>query len=102
MLKFFSIFDKKSGAYWDPQCYKSEAEAIRSLILGLETGKGTLCRFPEDYVLYYVGEFDQSKGIFTLESLQVCPRPVIEVSSLVASAKTAPPEGPVAPVKGGA
>jgi len=63
-MKYFSIFDKKSGAY-NPHIFAATSipEAVRSIQMHMEEGKGTLAKFPADYQLYLIGDFNPQDGI---------------------------------------
>lgn len=73
----FSIFDKKVGAYLPPLFLHNEIDAKRSVMVATETDNN-LRRFPEDYQLVRIGDFDDQTGVVT------CHAPVVlyEVTDL--------------------
>lgn len=75
ILKVFSVFDSAVGAYMQPMFLHSRGQAIRSFndaILDPSTNAG---KHPDDFTLFYLGEFDDQTGKFsnlnTPESLGV-------------------------------
>lgn len=58
----FSIFDSAAGAYLDPFVAPSVEFAIREFRRAVNKPDHQFNRFPEDYVLFYVGSFDSASG----------------------------------------
>lgn len=65
-LGIFTIFDSKAEAYLQPFFSAQIATAKREFTKAIN-GEGQFHEFSEDYALYYLGEFNQEEGIFTLE-----------------------------------
>lgn len=86
MIQFYSLMDKKTGAYMPPFQCKHVAEATRFVQLELENSKSTLLRFAADYALYLVGSFDPTSGIL-YPTAEAGPQFVIEVAALLPSPK---------------
>lgn len=86
MLQFYALFDKKTGGYRTPFSVKHVAEATRAVQVHLEEGKGDICRYPGDFALYFLSEFNQETGQFTKPDFR--PTFTIEVVSLLG-----PPNG---------
>lgn len=65
-MKYFCIFDKKNGSY-NPQLFAATSipEAVRMVAMSLEEGKNTLAKFPADFQLYMVGDFEHTTGVMT-------------------------------------
>lgn len=82
-MKYFTIFDKKTGAY-NPQIFAATSipEAVRSIIMATEDGKGSLSKFPSDYVLYLVGDFDPQSGLVTPPT-QTGPMLIQEIAQIM-------------------
>ena len=97
-MKYFSMFDKKSGAY-NPTIFAatSIAEAVRSVQMHLEEGKSPVAKFPADFKLCLVGDFDPANGLMTPPTAQG-PIDVQEVSAMMSDMLLArnPPTTPVA------
>ena len=69
-LNIYSIFDTASGLYSRPFFTQSDGEAVRSFNdIACDT-EHPVGRHPEDYTLYRLGVFDDTKGHFHDESNQ--------------------------------
>ena len=67
-----SVFDTKAELWMDPFCTRSRGEAIRMFIDSVgNPSNATLNQHPEDFGLYYLGEFDEGNAVITLE-----PQPI--------------------------
>jgi len=71
-LGLFSIHDTKSGAFTVPFVARARGEAIRSFQSAMQDTSHPMSKFPADYVLYYIGTFDDGTG----EIAPVAPTPV--------------------------
>lgn len=84
----FTVFDSAARAYLQPFFSSTVEEAIRSFREAVNTEGHQFNKFPEDYALYCVGEFDQATGVLKgyneLQSLGVAitymARPRIELT----------------------
>ncbi|AZL83006.1 nonstructural protein [Apis mellifera associated microvirus 22] len=61
-LKMFSIRDSKTEVFNNPFFQKTHGEAERSFKQLSEDPKSTVSQFPEDYDLYFLGEYDDNTG----------------------------------------
>ena len=62
--KIYSIFDNKMGTFQLPFYAHNSGHAIRTVTKALRSANSHLADFPEDYVVYEIGEFnDESGGI---------------------------------------
>ncbi len=61
-LKIFSIRDSKGEMYSPPFFQKTAGEAERNFKTLVNDQKSTVSQYPEDFDLYYLGEFDDSDG----------------------------------------
>ena len=57
-LKLYSLKDLKTGVYLQPMPQRHDIEAQRALVQLVATTDCTIARYPADYELYYIGEFD--------------------------------------------
>lgn len=62
-----AIHDTKAEAYMNPFYMRSDAEAIRAFGDAIEKGDTPLTQHPEDFVLYHLGEFDQTTAAIHYE-----------------------------------
>jgi len=63
-LKVFSVRDSKAGCFNVPFFQKSHGEAERSFSMLLQDDKSMISKYPDDFDLYYVGDFDDQDGVF--------------------------------------
>lgn len=66
ILKAYSFLDTKTGIFSTPFYFLHEGQAIRAAIdIGsdLSTSVG---RHPADYHLYFIGEFDDNTGLYSV------------------------------------
>lgn len=61
-LKVYSVYDVKTEAYLNPFYMKTRGEAVRAWGEVVNDPQTNFCKFPTDYVLYEIGEFDDAKG----------------------------------------
>lgn len=81
VLRAYSIFDQKALQYHPPFFTSTDGAAVRSLLDLVSDVQTTIGRHPSDYVLYYVGDYDDQKGAM----LPVSPLVhVVDAISLVA------------------
>jgi len=64
VLRVYSIRDAKAEVYNTPWFAKTHGEAERSFQQLTRDGKSTVNQFPEDYDLYYLGQYDDQTGTF--------------------------------------
>lgn len=79
-LGIYAIFDKKSEKYDTPYFAYSDLFAKRRFMLMLDEEKSPLAKWPGDFQLEKVGEFDIDTGMVTNES-----KLLIEAQSVVKS-----------------
>lgn len=62
--KVYSIRDAKGDVYNQPWYKNTHGEAERDFTLICKNPESMISKFPEDYDLYYLGEYDSKNGIF--------------------------------------
>ncbi|AZL82880.1 nonstructural protein [Apis mellifera associated microvirus 26] len=71
LQKLFAIRDSKTEYFGSPFCKATHGEAERDFRTLVNDEKTNLNQYPEDYDLYYLGEYDNNSGKFeTLETPQ--------------------------------
>lgn len=71
ILKAFSIRDSKADVFNTPFFQKTHGEAERSFKQLIQDDKSMLSKYPEDYDLYFIGEYDDNTGkLVTLDTPQ--------------------------------
>ncbi|AZL82695.1 nonstructural protein [Apis mellifera associated microvirus 24] len=63
--KLFSVRDAKSEIFHPPWFKLTHGEAERDFRSAVNDEKTNLNKYPEDYDLYYVGEYDDNSGRFS-------------------------------------
>lgn len=61
-MKLYSIFDSKANTFCAPFECVSNGVAIRQLMDLVQDAKTTVSKYPEDFSLYFVGDFDTDTG----------------------------------------
>lgn len=61
--QIFSVYDQKAIAYLQPFFANTEGIAVRMFTAAVNDTEHQFARFAEDYVLYKIGEFDDSTGL---------------------------------------
>lgn len=61
----FSLLDIKTGIYHPPFFFPHEALAVRAVVNLANDANTHISRNPLDFVLYHVGNFDDSTGVLT-------------------------------------
>lgn len=72
-VKIFSIYDVKAQAFNQPFFSNNRGTAIRSFAEAISDKNSMYGKYPEDFVLFEIGVFDdESCGIDCLSSPQNC------------------------------
>lgn len=80
-MKAYSIYDKVANAYNKPFYCLNDGMAIRIFSEVVNDGKSEICSHPEDYSLFYVGDFSEQTGV--IEVAKDCPVRVMFATELV-------------------
>ncbi|AXH73336.1 MAG: nonstructural protein [Microviridae sp.] len=64
IYKVFSLYDSAVEAYNVPMFLRTNGEAIRSLTAAVNDSESTICKWPDQYVLFELGTYDDSDGSF--------------------------------------
>lgn len=63
MLHAYAVLDTKTGAYSQPMFFATDGAAVRAIIT-VGTDRDTqIGRYPEDFVFYHIGAYDDSTGM---------------------------------------
>jgi len=63
--QLFTVYDSAAKAYLTPFTAPTIESALRSFREVVNKDGHQFNRFPEDYALFHVGEFDQQTGMFS-------------------------------------
>lgn len=83
LLKVFSVYDVKVGAYLPPLFFRSKLEAIRAFSSAVADSQHQFCQHPEDYTLFELGEWDDGDAKFKANLTVIPLVTAMEVSSKV-------------------
>lgn len=64
LIKGFAVFDVKAGNFAPPFFMPSVGLAVRAFTDLVNDVRSTVNKYPGDFTLFQVGEFDDVKGIF--------------------------------------
>lgn len=64
ILKAFSILDTKANIFNTPFLMRSTGEAVRAFSDLCNDPQSAINKHPDDYRLFYCGDFDQDHGTF--------------------------------------
>lgn len=83
-MKLYSIYDSKAQVFAVPFPSLTHAEAQRAWKQAVNDSRTPYCKYPEDYTLFCVGEFDVTTAVLTAslpENLGMASR-FVSISSL--------------------
>lgn len=86
----YSVRDSKAELFNVPFYSNTHAEAERSFRTAVNDSKTTLNRFPEDFDLWYLGEYDTITG--QIKALQTPQHMLKAVQCLASQNASVPPE----------
>jgi hypothetical protein len=69
--QMYSIFDVKTEVYQGPFRFQTEGQALRWFQDAIVSAESELSKHPEDYNLFFVGSWNDSKGEF-IEGIKKC------------------------------
>ncbi|AZL82747.1 nonstructural protein [Apis mellifera associated microvirus 31] len=61
-MKLFAMLDKKAGHFLQPFPETSTIAALRGFEIAVNDAKSIFCRFPDDFSLMELADFDQETG----------------------------------------
>lgn len=60
--KMFTVRDSKSEAFLPPLYFRQRGEALRAFQVSANEPSHNFCRFPEDFSMYEIGEWNDETG----------------------------------------
>jgi len=81
VTRLYALHDSKAKAYQQPFYQMNDGLALRMVQDAMTDGKQMFCRHPEDYSLWFLGEFDDETGL--LQSPDTGPAVIIQLVQLV-------------------
>lgn len=67
-LRLYSIYDSKAEQFSPPQVYHNDMLALRAFEGIVNDDKMLIKKYPEDFSLYYIGNFSDSDGHYFVET----------------------------------
>ena len=67
MLKLYTVRDVQADSFGKIFAFNSEAEAKRTLLQACLDTQTSLGQFPDDYVLYEIGQYEEHTGVITAQ-----------------------------------
>lgn len=86
ITRAFCLRDVKAGTYGIPFFQSTDALAVRTCKDLVMDERSVPHRYPSDFELFYLGEYDDATGKFSFGSL-MAPKFILALNSLVEVAK---------------
>lgn len=67
----YTVYDSKAEVYLQPFMFKTKGEAIRAFTETVNDNKSNISRYPEDFTLFHLGEYDDNSGQYKLLEIKV-------------------------------
>lgn len=61
-IKMYAIYDSAAGAYLQPFFFHQDGLALRAISDCVADPSHNFAKHPDDYTLFYIGEFDDQTG----------------------------------------
>ncbi|WNK13610.1 MAG: nonstructural protein [Microvirus sp.] len=65
-MKLFTVYDSKTENYLRPFTMLTKGEAIRGFAETANDPQSQICKYPADFTLFELGEFNESTGMISL------------------------------------
>lgn len=65
ILKVFAVYDQKGEVYSNPWYRTTKGLALRDFEASVNDPNHPFCKNPEDFTMFELGDYDDSKGKFT-------------------------------------
>lgn len=79
MMKIYTVFDSKSESHLPPVYFKTRGEALRGFLDAASNDQSTLSRYPGDFTIFEVGEFDELTCRFDLFDAKLSLGTILEL-----------------------
>lgn len=66
MLKIFSVYDSKVGAYLNPLFLRSNGEALRAFVSAVNSADHDFCKYASDYTLFELGAWHEDSATINM------------------------------------
>lgn len=82
-MRLYSYYDKQAETFSQPLVQHTDGIAIRNFQEAVNNPEMVFHKFPDDFELYYLGDLDESTGLFSVPDDKVYPCLVIKALQLV-------------------
>lgn len=65
MKHLFSVYDSKSAIFSNPFTSLTKMTALRDFQTAATDGNSQISQYPEDFILFEIGTFDDEKGVLS-------------------------------------
>ena len=69
-MKMYTCHDAASKAYLPPFTVPSERDAVASFQSAAQDPQSNICKYPGDFTLIHIGEFDERTGVLIIQEPQ--------------------------------
>lgn len=66
-MNIYSVYDKKAEAFMQPFYSTADGSAARSFMSAVADDKHQFCQYPEDYIMFRLGVFDDQTALLEME-----------------------------------
>lgn len=77
----YTVRDNKAEAYLTPFFMRSDGEAKRALIASSEDIKSNFNKYPEDFSLWKLGEYEDTNGSLIPMKTNLCLGNIVDIKS---------------------
>lgn len=84
LLNGYSVLDTKTGLFSQPVFLVHDHVAVRAFVELSADQSTTIGKYPSDYVLMAIGQFDDNTGMF----IPAAPRGLGVISALIGQSRT--------------
>lgn len=76
-LRLYSIYDSKAEQFSPPQVYHNDMLALRAFEGIVNDDKMLICKYPEDFSIYYIGNLSDRDGCYYVENCDESRVPIL-------------------------
>lgn len=76
-MRLYSIFDSKAEQFSPPQTYYNDMLALRAFEGIVNDDKMLICKYPEDFSIYYIGNLSDGDGRYYVENCDESRVPIL-------------------------
>jgi hypothetical protein len=77
-MKIYAVYDKKAMSFDSIISLENDVQASRSFDQAVNDPSTTLFKYPSDFALYYLGEYDSSSGAIISSDIPVLKHEAME------------------------